>query len=56
MGPYATIAREVATAMLPVAAVFVLLALVTKRAAVFAAAVNSQRTDSAPPAPREWMT
>ena len=43
MGPYATIAREVAATLLPAAAVFVMLALVTKRAAVLAAVKRCQR-------------
>lgn len=43
MGPYLTIARDVAVILLPVATVFVLLALVTKRRGAFAAARRCRR-------------
>ena len=46
MGPYATIARDVAATLLPAAAVFVMIALATKRAAVLAA-VKRCRSESA---------
>ena len=43
MGAYIDIARDVATTLLPVAAVFVLLALVTKRGGAFAASLRCRR-------------
>lgn len=43
MGPYLTIARDVAATLLPVAAVFVALALATKRGGAIAAALRCRR-------------
>lgn len=43
MGPYLTIARDVAATLLPVAAVFVLLAFATKRGGVVEAALRCRR-------------